>query len=59
MPAIAIKDLKKYYSEVKAVDGISLEVEEREIFGILSSIFSRGLLWFHMQTISYSANPKV
>ncbi len=35
MPAIAIKDLKKYYGEVKAVDGISLEVEEREIFGIL------------------------
>jgi ABC-2 type transport system ATP-binding protein len=35
MPAISIKDLKKYYGEVKAVDGISLDVEEREIFGIL------------------------
>jgi ABC-2 type transport system ATP-binding protein len=35
MPAIAIKDLKKYYGEVKAVDGVSLEVERNEIFGIL------------------------
>jgi len=35
MPAISIKDLRKYYGEVKAVDGVSLEVEEREIFGIL------------------------
>jgi ABC-2 type transport system ATP-binding protein len=35
MPAISVSDLKKYYGDVKAVDGISLEVEEREIFGIL------------------------
>ena len=35
MAAISIKDLYKYYGEVKAVDGISLSVEEREIFGIL------------------------
>jgi ABC-2 type transport system ATP-binding protein len=35
MPAISIRDLKKYYGEIKAVDGVSLEVEEREIFGIL------------------------
>jgi len=35
MPAISIRDLKKYYGDVKAVDGISLEVEEREIYGIL------------------------
>jgi ABC-2 type transport system ATP-binding protein len=35
MPAISIKDLRKYYGEIKAVDGVSLEVEEREIFGIL------------------------
>jgi len=35
MPAISIEDLKKYYGQIKAVDGISLEVEEREIFGIL------------------------
>jgi ABC-2 type transport system ATP-binding protein len=35
MPAISIRDLKKYYGEIKAVDGVTLEVEEREIFGIL------------------------
>jgi ABC-2 type transport system ATP-binding protein len=35
MPAISIVDLKKYYGAVKAVDGISLEVQEKEIFGIL------------------------
>ncbi len=35
MPAISVSDLKKYYGDVKAVDGISLQVEEREIFGIL------------------------
>jgi ABC-2 type transport system ATP-binding protein len=35
MPAISIRDLHKSYGSIKAVDGISLEVEEREIFGIL------------------------
>jgi ABC-2 type transport system ATP-binding protein len=35
MPAITVRDLKKSYGEVKAVDGISFEVEDREIFGIL------------------------
>ena len=35
MPAISIRDLKKYYGDVKAVDGVTLEVEEQEIFGIL------------------------
>ncbi len=35
MPAISIRDLRKYYGDVKAVDGISLEVEDGEIFGIL------------------------
>ena len=35
MSAITIKDLKKYYGDIKAVDGVSLEVEEKEIFGIL------------------------
>jgi len=35
MPAISIVDLRKSYGDVKAVDGISLEIEEREIFGIL------------------------
>jgi ABC-2 type transport system ATP-binding protein len=35
MPSISIRDLKKYYGDIKAVDGVSLQVEEREIFGIL------------------------
>jgi len=35
MAAISIKDLKKYYGDIKAVDGVTLEVEEKEIFGIL------------------------
>lgn len=30
-----VKDLKKSYGDVKAVDGVSLSVEEKEIFGIL------------------------
>jgi ABC-2 type transport system ATP-binding protein len=30
-----VKDLKKSYGDIKAVDDISFEVEEREIFGIL------------------------
>ena len=35
VPAIVVKDLKKSYGEIRAVDGISFEVEDREIFGIL------------------------
>jgi len=35
MAAISIRDLKKYYGDIKAVDGVTLEVEEKEIFGIL------------------------
>ncbi len=35
MPAISIRELKKYYGDIKAVDGVTLEVEEKEIFGIL------------------------
>jgi len=35
MPSISIRELKKYYGDIKAVDGVSLEVEEKEIFGIL------------------------
>ena len=35
MPAILIKDLRKTYGDIKAVDGLNLEVEAREIFGIL------------------------
>jgi len=32
---IMVKDLKKYYGKVKAIDGISFEVEEGVIFGML------------------------
>ena len=35
MPAIVVSDLKKRYGDVKAVDGVSFEVEDKEIFGIL------------------------
>jgi ABC-2 type transport system ATP-binding protein len=35
MPAIQVTDLHKNYGEVKAVDGVSFEVEDKEIFGIL------------------------
>lgn len=35
MSAIEIQDLKKYYGETKAVDGISLAVEHGEVFGML------------------------
>lgn len=35
MSAIKLVDLKKYYGETKAVDGISLEVSRGEVFGML------------------------
>ena len=35
MNAIEIKDLRKYYDETKAVDGISLSVHRGEVFGML------------------------
>ncbi|PIY95495.1 MAG: ABC transporter [Candidatus Kerfeldbacteria bacterium CG_4_10_14_0_8_um_filter_42_10] len=35
MPTIDIQNLKKYFGKVKAVDGISLSVEQGEIFGFL------------------------
>jgi ABC-2 type transport system ATP-binding protein len=35
MPIISVENLKKYYKDVKAVDDISLNVEEGEIFGFL------------------------
>ncbi len=33
--AIEIKDLKKYFKEVKAVDGVSLKIKKGELFSIL------------------------
>ena len=35
MPAVLIKELRKSYGDLKAVDGLDLEIEEKEIFGIL------------------------
>lgn len=35
MPAIEVKNLKKYFGPVKAVDDISFEVNPDEIFGFL------------------------
>jgi ABC-2 type transport system ATP-binding protein len=35
MNAIEVKNLKKYFHKVKAIDGISFEVSEGEIFGFL------------------------
>jgi ABC-2 type transport system ATP-binding protein len=34
-PVIRVADLKKYYGDVKAVDGISFEVARGEVFGML------------------------
>jgi ABC-2 type transport system ATP-binding protein len=34
-PVIRVKDLKKYYGDVKAVDGVSFEVSRGEVFGML------------------------
>jgi ABC-2 type transport system ATP-binding protein len=35
MDAIAVQDLRKYYGETKAVDGISFTVRQGEVFGML------------------------
>lgn len=32
---ISVNNLKKYYGEVKAVDGISFDIEKGTIFGML------------------------
>ncbi len=32
---ISVRDLKKYFGEVKAVNGISFNVHKGEIFGLL------------------------
>jgi ABC-2 type transport system ATP-binding protein len=34
-PVIRVADLKKYYGDVKAVDGVSFEVARGEVFGML------------------------
>jgi ABC-2 type transport system ATP-binding protein len=35
MISIEVSSLKKYYGEIKAVDGISFTVNEGEVFGLL------------------------
>src|SRR3990167_11341395 len=35
MPAIQIKNLKKYFGRVKALDGVNFEIQKGEIFGFL------------------------
>ena len=35
MSVISVSELRKYYGDVKAVDGVSFEVEAGEVFGIL------------------------
>ncbi len=34
-PVIRVKDLKKHYGDVKAVDGVTFEVARGEVFGML------------------------
>ena len=34
-PIVAVRDLRKSYGQIKAVDGVSFDVEEREVFGLL------------------------
>ncbi|MDQ3400182.1 MAG: hypothetical protein M3470_04205, partial [Chloroflexota bacterium] len=35
---IAVKDLRKHYKDVRAVDGITLSVAEGEVFGLARSL---------------------
>ena len=35
VPAIEVENLHKSYGDLKAVDGLSLDVEEGEVFGLL------------------------
>ena len=35
MPVVEVRDLRKHYGDVKAVDGLSFEVERGEVFGML------------------------
>ena len=35
MPAITARDLRKHYGDIRAVDGVSFEVEEGEVYALL------------------------
>jgi len=37
MPAITVSNLRKIYQGVPAVDGISFQVQEGEVFGLLGT----------------------
>ena len=34
-PIVSVRELRKSYGQIKAVDGVSFDVEEREIFALL------------------------
>jgi ABC-2 type transport system ATP-binding protein len=34
-PIVSVRELRKSYGQIKAVDGVSFDVQEREIFGLL------------------------
>ena len=34
-PVVSVHDLHKSYGQIKAVDGVSFDVQEREIFALL------------------------
>ena len=35
MPAITVRDLRKHYGDIRAVDGVSFEVDEGEVYALL------------------------
>lgn len=35
MSFVKLSDIKKYFGNIKAVDGVSFEVEKGEVFGLL------------------------
>ena len=34
-PIVSVRELRKSYGQIKAVDGVSFDVQEREIFALL------------------------
>ena len=42
MTAIRVRDLTKVYGELRAVDGVDLEVAEGEFVGVLGRLLTRG-----------------
>jgi ABC-type phosphonate transport system ATPase subunit len=61
VPVIRVADLKKHYGDVKAVDGVTFEVERGEVFGMLGPngarpirALSRSWAWTSVVTRSRS-----